>query len=156
EAEETWPAFLDAVAAGAPVASRYEQAEKTDMRRVPTPRYDLVKAQRYVMASLQFSRGCPFLCEFCDIITVFGRRPRLKTPEQMTTEFEAVRGAGFRYCFLVDDNFIGNKRAVKVLLRALVEWQRAHGHPLQLAIEASIDLAEDAELIDLMVEANVR
>src|SRR5579884_2716492 len=76
EAEETWPAFLAALAAGEPVAARYEQAEKTDMRRVPPPRYDLLKTDRYVLAALQFSRGCPFLCEFCDIITIFGRRPR--------------------------------------------------------------------------------
>jgi radical SAM superfamily enzyme YgiQ (UPF0313 family) len=156
EAEETWPAFLEAVATGDPVTSRYEQAAKTDMRCVPAPRYDLVKARHYMMASLQFSRGCPFLCEFCDIITVFGRRPRLKTPEQMIEEFEAVRRAGFRYCFLVDDNFIGNKREAKVFLRSLIAWQRAHGYPLQLLIEASIDLAEDAELIDLIAEANVR
>jgi len=156
EAEETWPAFLDAVAMGEPVSSRYEQSEKTNMQRVPKPRYDLVKAHHYVMASLQFSRGCPFLCEFCDIITVFGRRPRLKAPAQMIAEFEAVRRAGFRYCFLVDDNFIGNKREVKVFLRALVDWQRAHAYPLHLLIEASIDLADDPELINLLAEANVR
>ena len=78
EAEETWPAFLKALMAGEPVSDRYEQPDKTDMRKVPAPRYDLLKADRYLMASLQFSRGCPFLCEFCDIITIFGRRPRVK------------------------------------------------------------------------------
>ncbi len=156
EAEETWPAFLTALAAGEPIAERYEQSDKTDMRKVPPPRFDLVKADRYWLAPLQFSRGCPFLCEFCDIITVFGRKPRVKTAEQMIMEFEAVRRAGFQSCFLADDNFIGNKREAKTLLAALVDWQKAHGYPLQLYTEASINLAEDAELIALMAEANFR
>jgi len=108
EAEETWPLFLTDLAAQRPVAARYEQAEKTEMARVPPPRFDLVKSKHYLMAPLQFSRGCPFLCEFCDIITIFGRKPRTKTPEQMIAEFEAVRAAGFRTVFLSDDNFIGN------------------------------------------------
>ncbi len=111
EAEETWPAFLTALAAGEPTAARYEQAERTDMTKVPPPRFDLVKADLYQLASLQFSRGCPFLCEFCDIITVFGRRPRVKTAAQMIVEFEAVHRAGFTSCFLSDDNFIGNKKS---------------------------------------------
>jgi radical SAM superfamily enzyme YgiQ (UPF0313 family) len=156
EAEETWPLFLTALAAGEPVAARYEQAEKTDMTTVPTPRFDLIDAKRYQVASLQYSRGCPFLCEFCDIITIFGRRPRLKSVEQMIREFDAVRRAGFRSCFLSDDNFIGNKKAAKVLLHALIAWQKSHGYPLQFYTQASINLADDAELIDLMTEANFR
>ncbi len=156
EAEETWPAFLMALSAGEPTAARYEQADRTDMSKVPTPRFDLVKADLYQMASLQFSRGCPFLCEFCDIITVFGRRPRVKTAAQMIVEFDAVHRAGFQSCFLSDDNFIGNKKQAKVLLRALAGWQRERGYPLQLYTEASINLADDAELIDLMAAANFR
>jgi radical SAM superfamily enzyme YgiQ (UPF0313 family) len=156
EAEETWPAFLTALAAGEPVAERYEQAEKTDMRTVPTPRFDMIDTSRYQMASLQFSRGCPFLCEFCDIITVFGRRPRVKSVEQMIKEFDAVRRVGFRSCFLSDDNFIGNKKEAKALLRALIGWQKARGYPLQFYTQASINLADDSELIDLMVRANFR
>jgi radical SAM superfamily enzyme YgiQ (UPF0313 family) len=156
EAEETWPAFLTALAAGDPIAARYEQADKTDMAKVPPPRLDLVKADRYQMASLQFSRGCPFLCEFCDIITVFGRRPRVKTVTQMMAEFDAVHRAGFQTCFLSDDNFIGNKKEAKLLLRALVAWQRERGYPLQFYTEASINLADDAELIELMAAANFR
>jgi radical SAM superfamily enzyme YgiQ (UPF0313 family) len=156
EAEETWPAFLTALAAGEPTAARYEQAEKTDMSMVPTPRFDLIDASRYQMASLQFSRGCPFLCEFCDIITIFGRRPRLKTVEQMIKEFDAIRYAGFRTCFLSDDNFIGNKKAAKALLRALIDWQKSRGYPLQFYTQASINLADDPELIDLMTAANFR
>ena len=156
EAEETWPRFLTDLAAGAPTLARYEQAERTDMRAVPAPRYDLVKADRYLMASLQFSRGCPFTCEFCDIITIFGRRPRLKAVDQMLAEFDGILRAGFRLCFLVDDNLIGNKAEAKKLLAALAGWQAAHGFPLQLFVEASVNLAEDVELIELMVRANVR
>ncbi|MGA2185823.1 MAG: radical SAM protein [Bryobacteraceae bacterium] len=156
EAEETWPAFLTALAAGEQIAKRYEQAEKTDMRKVPAPRFDLLKPDRYQLAPLQFSRGCPFQCEFCDIITVFGRRPRVKTVEQMIKEFEAVHQAGFQSCFLADDNFIGNKKQAKILLRALIEWQQARGYPLQFYTEASVNLADDPELIDLMAGANFR
>jgi Radical SAM superfamily len=156
EAEETWPAFLTALAAGAPIAARYEQADKTDMTKVPPPRFDLVKADLYQLASLQFSRGCPFLCEFCDIIAVFGRKPRVKTVAQMMAEFDAVQRAGFQSCFLSDDNFIGNKKEAKVLLRALVAWQRERGYPLQFYTEASVNLADDAELLDLMAVANFR
>jgi radical SAM superfamily enzyme YgiQ (UPF0313 family) len=156
EAEETWPAFLTGLAAGEKVAERYEQSEKTDMRTVPTPRFDLIDTARYQMASLQFSRGCPFLCEFCDIITVLGRRPRVKSVEQMIKEFDAVHRAGFHTCFLSDDNFIGNKKEAKALLRALIDWQKVRGYPLQLYTQASINLADDAELIDLMTEANFR
>jgi len=156
EAEETWPAFLNALARGLPVEARYEQGEKTNMETVPPPRYDLLKSEHYMLATLQFSRGCPFLCEFCDIITIFGRRPRLKSPEQMIVEFEAIRRAGFRNCFLVDDNFIGNKQKAKEMLRLLIDWQATHGYPLSLSTEASINLADDAELLDLMLRANFR
>src|SRR5205807_1837030 len=90
EAEETWPRFLEEWAAGRP-ARRYEQAERTDMTRVPAPRFDLLKMRRYAFGSVQFSRGCPFQCEFCDIIVVFGRRPRLKTSRQIIAELEALR-----------------------------------------------------------------
>jgi radical SAM superfamily enzyme YgiQ (UPF0313 family) len=156
EAEETWPAFLTALALGQPIQDRYQQSEKTDMTKVPAPRYDLVDCDRYVLATLQFSRGCPFLCEFCDIITLFGRRPRLKSAEQVLDELEAIRQAGFKACFVVDDNFIGNKVAAKKLLHLVIDWQRKHGFPLQLSTEASINLADDPELIKLMVRANFR
>lgn len=156
EAEETWPEFLNALSRSEPVQSRYEQAHRTDMENVPAPRYDLVKAPRYMMASLQFSRGCPFRCEFCDIITIFGRKPRLKTVAQMLSEFDAIASAGFRACFLVDDNFIGNRVRAKELLKALVDWQRRHRYPLSLFTEVSINLAEDDELIEMMVAANFR
>lgn len=156
EAEETWPRFLTAFAQGEAVQRRYEQDAKTNMETVPTPRYDLLKPGRYMVASLQFSRGCPFLCEFCDIITIFGRRPRLKLPAQMVLEFEAIVRAGFSTCFLVDDNFIGNKAKAKELLRVLIDWQRANNYPLIFSTEASINLGDDEEMLDLMRLANFR
>jgi radical SAM superfamily enzyme YgiQ (UPF0313 family) len=154
EAEETWPRFLDEWARGEH-ASRYEQAEKTDMTKVPPPRYDLVPFPEYAMGCVQTSRGCPFQCEFCDIIVIFGRRPRVKTAEQVVAEVEAQQRLGARVIFLVDDNFIGNKKAAKVILRALIAWQRARGYPLAFFTEASLDLAEDDELMRLMAEAGM-
>ncbi len=154
EAEDTWPVFLNALAADLPTATRYEQEQKTDMTRVPVPRFDLLQRGRYGTAPVQFSRGCPFLCEFCDIITIFGRRPRVKTPEQILAELDAVLAHGFRGCFLVDDNFIGNKIEAKRLLPRIIEWQQQHGFPLEFVTEASINLANDRELIDMMVQAN--
>jgi radical SAM superfamily enzyme YgiQ (UPF0313 family) len=154
EAETTWPVFLNALASGAPTEARYEQVEKTDMTTVPVPRFDLLKPCCYGTAPVQFSRGCPFLCEFCDIITIFGRRPRVKRPEQVLAELDAVIAQRFRGCFLVDDNFIGNKVEAKRLLRRIIEWQELHDFPLVFVTEASINLANDAELIDLMVKAN--
>lgn len=116
EAEETWPRFLDDWARGEH-AARYEQADKTDMAKVPLPRYDLVKFDEYAMGCVQTSRGCPFQCEFCDIIVIFGRKPRIKTPEMVVAEIDAQHKQGVRMIFLVDDNFIGNKKAAKVILR---------------------------------------
>lgn len=156
EAEETWPMFLNALAADTPTATRYEQEQKTDMTRVPVPRFDLLRRGYYGTAPVQFSRGCPFLCEFCDIITIFGRRPRVKRPEQILAELDAVLAQGFKGCFLVDDNFIGNKIEAKRLLPRIIEWQQQHGFPLEFVTEASINLANDPELLDLMVQANFR
>ena len=153
EAEETWPQFLREWAQGLH-QYRYEQSEKTDMTTVPTPRFDLLKMSRYAFGSLQFSRGCPFQCEFCDIIVTFGRRPRIKTSDQVIAELDAIWKTGLRIVFIVDDNLIGNKKAIKEVLRAVIAWQERKGYPLTLFTEASIDLADDAELLDLMVQAN--
>jgi radical SAM superfamily enzyme YgiQ (UPF0313 family) len=153
EAEQTWPQFLSEWKQGLH-QYRYEQSEKSDMSKVPTPRFDLLKNQHYAFGSLQFSRGCPFQCEFCDIIVTFGRRPRIKTAEQVIAELEAMRRAGMRMVFVVDDNLIGNKKAIKPILRAVADWQQKHGYPFSLFTEASIDLADDAELMELMSEGN--
>jgi radical SAM superfamily enzyme YgiQ (UPF0313 family) len=153
EAEETWPRFLLDWEAGEHHA-RYEQTQRSDMTRVPTPRFDLLKMHHYMFGSMQFSRGCPFQCEFCDIIVTFGRRPRLKTAAQVIGELEALRAAKMEIVFVVDDNLIGNKAAIKSLLRDLAVWQRDNGYPLMFFTEASLDLSEDEELMRLMTEAN--
>ena len=124
------------------------------MTQVPVPRFDLLKMNRYAFGSLQFSRGCPFQCEFCDIIVTFGRRPRLKTGTQVIAELEAIRRTGQRIVFIVDDNLIGNKKAIKAVLREVIAWQQRNGYPLSFFTEASIDLADDPELMGMMTEAD--
>jgi radical SAM superfamily enzyme YgiQ (UPF0313 family) len=153
EAEQTWPSFLQEWQQSLH-QPRYEQGESTDMTCVPTPRLDLLKMQHYMFGSTQFSRGCPFECEFCDIIVTFGRRPRLKTSTQVIAELDALRAQKMETVFVVDDNLIGNKKAIKTLLRDVVDWQRDNGYPLTFFTEASLDLVEDHELMQLMVEAN--
>jgi len=154
EAEETWPQFLADWSKGC-VASRYEQAEKTDMSKVPAPRLDLLKMKRYAFGSLQFSRGCPFQCEFCDIIVVFGRRPRLKTSAQITAELDQLLRFKVPIVFIVDDNLIGNKKEIRPLLKSVIEWQKRNRYPFAFLTEASIDLADDPELMQLTAEANI-
>ena len=156
EAETTWPQFLEDLAREAPTAKRYEQASPTDMTQAPRPRFDLLKVDRYASGALQYSRGCPFQCEFCDIIVIYGRKPRVKQPAQLVAELEDMRQAGFHSAFIVDDNFIGNKKKAKALLEELIPWMEQHNYPLRLTTEASIDLADDAELLELMYRANFR
>ncbi len=153
EADETWPQFLREWERGRH-KSRYEQPQKTDVTKLPLPRIDLLKIDRYMFGSLQISRGCPFTCEFCDIIVTFGRRPRLKTSEQVIAELDAFRRAGMKIVFVVDDNLIGNKKAIKPVLRDIIRWQQERAYPLTLFTEASLDLAEDEELMELMGLAN--
>src|SRR5439155_23616440 len=120
----------------------------------PIPRYGLLRRGAYYNMSLQYSRGCPFSCEFCDIIVVFGRRPRAKTPTQVHAELDAIGATGFRgSVFFVDDNFIGNKKAVRSLLPAIQAWQERNGWPFDFYTEASLNLAEDGPLMRAMVEA---
>ena len=153
EAEETWPRFLRDWQQGVP-QRRYEQTSQSDMTKVPVPRWDRLMMRHYMFGSTQFSRGCPFQCEFCDIIVTFGRRPRLKTSAQVISELEALLAQKMEIIFVVDDNLIGNKTAIKAVLRDLAEWQRRNAYPLMFFTEASLDLSEDEELMRLMVEAN--
>ncbi|MEZ2222601.1 DUF4070 domain-containing protein [Rhizobium sp. RCC_161_2] len=155
EAEETWPQFLLEWKEGR-YTERYEQSGKTDMSTVPVPRFDLLKMDDYAVGSIQFSRGCPFTCDFCDIIVVFGRKPRIKTSVQIIAEIEALLAVGMDTAFIVDDNLIGNKKAIKEVLREVIAWQERHHYPMTFLTEASIDLADDAELMQLMVDANIR
>src|SRR6476660_8263554 len=154
EAETTWPQFLEEWAQGRH-QRRYEQLERTDMTQVPVPRYDLLKTKNYLFGSIQFSRGCPFQCEFCDIIVTFGRKPRLKTSAQVIAELEAMRKQHLFIAFIVDDNLIGNKVEVKKLLRDVAAWQDAEGYPFTFFTEASLNLSEDEELMELMLAANI-
>jgi radical SAM superfamily enzyme YgiQ (UPF0313 family) len=154
EAEETWPRFLSEWQERRH-GGRYEQAEKTEMTTVPAPRYDKLKMRHYLFGSLQISRGCPFQCEFCDIIVTFGRRPRLKTAAQVIAEMEALLAEGMEIAFIVDDNLIGNKQAIKPVLAEIADWQQAHGYPLTFFTEASLDLAEDEQLMAAMTKANI-
>ncbi|MFW5876828.1 MAG: B12-binding domain-containing radical SAM protein, partial [Myxococcota bacterium] len=125
-----------------------------DVTTVPAPRYDLVDLSSYASVSLQYSRGCPYHCEFCDVIEIFGRRPRVKTPEQVLTELANLHAQGYRgSVFFVDDNFIGNRPAVRKLLPRISQWQRAHDRPFELYTEASINLAADSELLHAVVDA---
>jgi radical SAM superfamily enzyme YgiQ (UPF0313 family) len=133
----------------------YHVHDKPELADSPIPRFDLLAMQKYSSLSVQFSRGCPFQCEFCDIITIYGRKPRTKAPSRLLAELDAIREAGWRkQVFIVDDNFIGNhKRALELALE-LAEWQKKHEHPFIFYTEASIDLAQREQLIDAMVAAN--
>ena len=133
---------------------RYEAAGRADMTRVPPPDLHLARWRRYSAMPIQYSRGCPFSCEFCDVIELFGRIPRTKTEHQILAELEQLYGMGWRgSVFVVDDNFVGNKPAIKALLPRLEEWMRVHGDPFSLFTQASINLAEDDELLSLMQAA---
>lgn len=153
EAEETWPRFLADLAAGRP-KSEYQPEEKPDLTLSPTPRFDLLKVDRYHGMTIQFARGCPFNCEFCDIIVVYGRRPRVKGVPQVMREIEECHRLGASQVFLVDDNFIGNKKLAKELLREMGRWGRERGYPLDFQTEVSLNVAQDDELLELMRAAN--
>jgi radical SAM superfamily enzyme YgiQ (UPF0313 family) len=128
--------------------------ERPDLALARVPRFDLLDLDAYATFAIQASRGCPYTCEFCDIIEVFGRSPRVKSPSQVVAELEALRALGARGpLFLVDDNFIGNRRAVSKILPPVAAWQRAHGFPFDLYTEASLDLACESELLRWMIEA---
>ncbi|HEX7191167.1 MAG TPA: radical SAM protein, partial [Thermoanaerobaculia bacterium] len=153
EAEYIWPQFCRDYEAGE-AKPLYRECGEVSLRDSPPPRYDLLKIDRYAMVSLQFSRGCPFRCEFCDIIVMFGRKPRTKTPEQVCRELDVLRERGVRNVFFVDDNFIGNKPQARELLRAIHEYQRVHDYNFRFGTEASLNLAQDEELMTLLHEAN--
>lgn len=153
EGECTMPLFLEALARGEE-RGIFRSPEKPDVTQTPIPRFDLLELDAYMAITVQFSRGCPFQCEFCDIINLYGRKPRTKEPEQMLAEFEVLYQMGWRrLVFVVDDNFIGNKRNAKVFLRALIPWMQERDYPFILVTEASLNLAEDDELLELMVQA---
>ena len=156
EAECSLPPFLSDLARGAP-GGTYLAAERPDLAKSPVPRFDLLDFQNYLMIGVQCSRGCPFNCEFCDIIELYGRQPRNKTPQQVIAELEALYQLGHRgHVDFVDDNFIGQKGKAKEVLRAVKVWSKAHGYPFFFSTEASINLADDEELLGLMEDVDFR
>jgi radical SAM superfamily enzyme YgiQ (UPF0313 family) len=157
EGEITLPLFAAAVERGEPVGRFSSNGEKPDVTITPIPRFDLLELNAYDSMSVQFSRGCPFQCEFCDIITLYGRKPRTKAPQQLLAELESLYQLGWRRTvFMVDDNFIGNKRNVRLLLKELKPWQEERGYPFHFNTEASVDLAQDVELMQAMVDCNFK
>ena len=132
----------------------YQAAERPAMNISPLPDLSLIKMNRYSTMTVQYSRGCPFNCEFCDIIEIYGRQPRTKAVEQVLAELDQLQQAGWRDAvFVVDDNFIGNKKRAKELLTAMAEWGRAHAYPFRFITEASLNLADDLELLQLFKDA---
>lgn len=153
EAEYVWQQFCRDFEQGAPRAL-YRETGTVALSDSPTPRFDLLKLEKYTTATLQFSRGCPFRCEFCDIIVMFGRRPRWKTLAQVGRELDALRERNVHNVFFVDDNLIGHKAAAKELLRFLCNYQDTHNYHFRFGTEASLNLAQDKELLQLFRDAN--
>jgi radical SAM superfamily enzyme YgiQ (UPF0313 family) len=154
EAEVTLPPFLADLEKGCP-KHIYQSEERADISKTPVPLFSLVNLKKYSQATIQYSRGCPFDCEFCDIVVIDGHRPRTKSKEQILAELEAIYSQGYRgTLFVVDDNFIGNKRKLKEdILPSLVSWMKEKGYPFSFLTESSINLADDEELMQLMSDA---
>ena len=156
EAEGVMPELVKDMLA-ARVKHEYRDIHKPDVTRVPVPRWDLVNLRDYVTMAVQFSRGCPFDCEFCDIIIMNGRVPRTKAPAQLITDLETLRLQGWKdMVFIVDDNFIGDKKRAKILLRELIAWRERVRPSMGFFTEASVNLADDPELCELMVKAGFK
>lgn len=154
EAEVTFPLFLQDLASGY-ARHVYTSKERPDISQTPIPLWSLIDTRKYSSMNIQYSRGCPYNCEFCDIIILNGHTPRTKTREQMLAELEALYQQGWRGgVFIVDDNFIGNKKKLKAeILPAVIQWMKQRKYPFSFLTEASINLADDEELMHLMLEA---
>jgi radical SAM superfamily enzyme YgiQ (UPF0313 family) len=149
-------ARLDASIAPPSAPLRFQSKDRLPLQDFPIPAYDLIPLKNYLMLTLQFSSGCPYLCEFCDIPHLYGRQPRFKTPAQITAELDAMRKQRGHppVVYFVDDNFIGNRKATKDMLPHLVAWQKQHGYPLQFVCEATLNIAKQPEILDRMREAS--
>ncbi len=132
---------------------RFETAERLPLADFPAPAYHLVSIRQYFIANIQFSSGCPYTCEFCDIPALYGRNPRLKTAAQVTAELDQILAGGATSVYFVDDNFIGNQKAALELLPRLVEWQERNRYPLRFACEATLNIAKNERVLELMREA---
>ena len=154
EAEVTLPMFLEDLKKGK-AKKVYSSMVRPDITKTSIPEWNLINLKDYATMSVQYSRGCPFNCEFCDIIIMNGQVPRTKTPDQMINEFQSLYDAGWKgSVFIVDDNFIGNKVKVKEMLPYIIDWQKKHKYPFKLQTEASANLANDVELMRMMSVAN--
>ena len=132
---------------------RFETVERLALAEFPIPAYDLIPLREYFIANIQFSSGCPYSCEFCDIPALYGRNPRLKTPAQITRELDLIAAAGCTSVYFVDDNFIGNQKAALELLPHLVAWQERNRYPVRFACEATLNIAKNERVLALMREA---
>ncbi|MEA2903786.1 MAG: hopanoid methylase [Alphaproteobacteria bacterium] len=148
-------AHLDRSVAPPPAQMRFETGERVALCDFPIPAYDLIPLRKYLMLTLQFSSGCPYRCEFCDIPGLYGRQPRLKTPQQITAELDAMRAQPGcpPTAYFVDDNFIGNRKATREMLPHVVAWQQQHGYPMQFSCEATLNIAKQTDILALMREA---
>ena len=156
EGEFSIPLWIESWRAGRPRGT-FEAGGWPDLTQSPVPRFDLIDFNDYIEVGVQFSRGCPFHCEFCDIIELYGRTPRVKTTDQFLRELKFIYELGYRgWVEIVDDNFIGNKRQVKPMLRELEKWSREKRYPFFFSTEASMNLADDLELLDLMRQVDFR
>ena len=154
EAEDVFAGIAQALEDGTAL-SMYRVLDKPDISNSPIPRFDLLRREKYSSMPVQFSRGCPFQCDFCDIITIYGRTPRTKSSAQLIAELDRLRELGWRgEVFVVDDNFIGNRKNALQLVKALATWGDAHGRPFSYFTQASVDLADRLELLEAMVAAN--
>ncbi len=155
EGENTIPLLLEAMRQGK--TGIIENPGKPDLATSPIPRFDLLRLQDYATCTIQTSRGCPFDCEFCDVVNLFGRKPRYKTPKQVIAELETLYRLGARgSVFICDDNFIGSKKHARAFLQELTPWLRSRGEPYRFLTQASVNLGQDPEMIDLMTAANLR
>src|SRR5215207_3812875 len=156
EAETTLPQFFKDLESGE-AKRTYKAPERPPLALTPIPDFGLVNLKDYSNMCVQYSRGCPFSCEFCDIIEIYGRVPRTKSNQQMLAEFDALKRLGWRGpLFIVDDNFIGNKKNVRLLLPDMIAWQKKHGYPFSLLTEASVNLSDDEQLLTAMKDAGFR
>lgn len=155
EAEGIIDKFIGAVENGGNEGLFEAPKYQIDVTKTPKPRFDLLKFEQYLHVAVQFSRGCPFTCEFCDIIELYGRVPRTKTTEQILAELETLYQLGYRgHVDFVDDNLIGNKKSLKAFLPHLTKWLEERDYPFEFSTEASLNLADDAELLEMLKKAN--
>jgi radical SAM superfamily enzyme YgiQ (UPF0313 family) len=154
DATDALIARLDCDIARPPAQEVFRTSERLPISEFPQPAYRLAEIDRYLLGSIQFSSGCPYQCEFCDIPELYGRQPRLKRPAQILDELDSMLRCGNPGAvYFVDDNFIGNRKAARALLPHLIDWQKRHGYPVEFACEATLNIARDRELLAMMREA---